>query len=155
MSNYIDLEFADGEYRFALPLGQIDELQRKCGAGIGAIFARAIKGATRIGDDIILAPASAEFYALDLIETIRQGLIGGGQGTVDGRTVKVDPNMVRRLVDNYVLNQPLRTAWELAVAILGAVIVGYEPPEPEPGKKDGAAASETPSKKAMSGSTTD
>lgn len=41
------------------------------------------------GDEIVLAPAQAEFYALDIIEIIRQGLIGGGRGTVDGVEVKV------------------------------------------------------------------
>ena len=127
-NNRIELEFADGAYEFALPLAQIDELQRKTGAGIGALFARVIKGANRLGDDVILAPASAEFYALDLIETIRQGLIGGGRGTVDGQEIKVTPPLAQRLVTNYVLNRPLSDAWSLAVSILGAVIVGYDPP---------------------------
>lgn len=148
MANFIDLDFADGEYRFALPLAQIDELQRKCGAGIGAIFARTLKGASRHGDNIILAPGQAEFYAADIIETIRQGLVGGKTGTVDGKAVEVTPPIARRLVDNYVLNQPLSHAWEIAVAILGAVIVGYEPP----GKKEQAAASETPENEAATGS---
>lgn len=138
MANFIDLEFADGEYRFALPLAQIDELQRKCGAGIGAIFSRVLKGASRHGNDIILAPGQAEFYAGDLIETVRQGLIGGKRGTVDGTEIEVNPSVVKRLLDAYVMDQPLSRAWELAVAILGAVIVGYEP------KKAEAAASETP-----------
>lgn len=144
MANYIDLQFADGEYRFALPLAQIDELQRKCGAGIGAIFARTIKGAHRAGDDIILAPGQAEFYAADLIETIRQGLIGGKMGTVDEQPVVVTPPIANRLITSYLINQPLSNAWELAVAILGAVIVGYNPPE-TPGKKDSVATEETPS----------
>lgn len=150
MANSIELDFADGSYMFALPLAQIDELQRKCGAGIGAIFARVIKGANRVGDDIILAPGSAEFYALDLIETIRQGLIGGKRGLVDGQEIAVTPALTKRLVDNYVLNQPLSAAWSLAVSILGAVIVGYDPPgEAGPPSE---AATEKPTKKA--GSTT-
>lgn len=142
VANYIDLEFGDGEYRFALPLAQIDELQRKAGAGIGALFARTLKGANRIANDVVLAPANAEFYALDLIETVRQGLIGGGRGTVDGQEVKVDPSRAQRLVAAYLLNQPLAVAWELAVSILGAVIVGYDPPgEGAPGESP--APSET------------
>lgn len=143
MANHIDLDFADGEYRFALPLAQIDELQRKCGAGIGAIFARTIKGAHRRDDDIILAPGQAEFYAADIIETVRQGLIGGKGGIVDGKAVEVTPPIANRLITSYVLNQPLSHAWELAVAILGAVIVGFTPPE-TPGKKDSVATEETP-----------
>lgn len=132
MANSIDLEFADGAYAFALPLERIDELQRKTGTGIGGLFARVIKGANQIGDDIVLAPGSAEFYALDLIETIRQGLIGGGKGVVDGAEIKVSPVLANRLITNYVLSRPLSEAWEIAVSILGAVIVGYEPVE---GKK--------------------
>jgi hypothetical protein len=128
LANTIDLEFADGVYTFALPLERIDELQRKTGAGIGALFARTIKGANRIGDDIILAPGQAEFYALDIIETVRQGLIGGRKGVVDGKEIDVSPALAQRLVANYVLNQPLSAAWSLAVSILGAVIVGYDPP---------------------------
>lgn len=147
MANSIDLEFADGEYTFALPLAQIDELQRKCDAGIGAIFARVMKGAGRSGEDITLHPAMAEFYAVDLVEVIRQGLIGGKRGMVDGKEVAVSPPFARRLVDNYVLNQPLIRAWEIAFVILSAVIVGYSPPE-TPGKKGSAAASETPESKA-------
>lgn len=126
MANSIELDFADGAYLFALPLERIDELQRKTGSGIGGLFARVVKGANRIGDDVVLAPGSAEFYALDLIETIRQGLIGGGRGVVDGKELTVTPVLAQRLVANYVLNRPLAEAWELAVSILGAVIVGYD-----------------------------
>jgi hypothetical protein len=134
VANTIDLEFADGTYTFALPLERIDELQRKCGAGIGALFARCLKGVHRSGDDIILAPGQAEFYALDVIETVRQGLIGGKKGLVDGKEIEVSPALAQRLVANYVLNQPLSSAWSLAAAILGAVVVGYDPPgEAAPG----------------------
>lgn len=139
MANSIELAFGDGEYLFALPLERIDELQRKTGTGIGAIFARVVKGANRLGDDIVLAPGSAEFYALDLIETIRQGLIGGAKGVVDGKEIAVTPVLANRLVTNYVLSRPLSEAWELAVSILGAVIVGYEPEDkkkaPQAGRK--------------------
>lgn len=148
--NTIDLEFADGSYTFALPLPQIDELQRKCGAGIGALFARVLKGANRVGEDIILAPGQAEFYALDLIETVRQGLIGGKRGVVDGAEVEVTPPLARRLIDNYLLNQPLSAAWELAVAILGATIVGYDPP----GEAAPADEPAKPKKAKKAGSTT-
>lgn len=128
MNTTIDLEFADGEYTFALPLAQIDELQRKTGAGIGELFARVVKGASQIGEEVILAPGSAQFYAHDLIETVRQGLIGGKKGMVDGIEVKVSPALANKLIATYVLNEPLVKAWELAVSILGACIMGYSPP---------------------------
>lgn len=139
MANYIDLPFADGDYRFALPIGQIDELQRKCDAGIGQIFSRVVRGAMQDGGDIVLSPGKAEFFALDVIETVRLGLIGGGRAIINGQEVKVTTADVRRLMENYVMNEPLVEAWQVAVAVLGAVIVGYEPPS----GKDRPAGEET------------
>lgn len=151
--NTIELEFGDGSYTFALPISQINELQRKCGVGIGGLFARVLKGCVQIGDDIVLAPAQAEFYALDIIETMRHGLIGGGKGMVNDEEVKVTPMIATRLIDTYVMGRPLSESWSLAASVLGAVIVGYDPP-----KKDEPAeerAPETPTTKATEPSTTD
>jgi hypothetical protein len=130
--NTIELEFADGQYLFALPLAQINELQRKTGIGIGGLFARVLKGCARIGGDVVLAPGQAEFYALDIIETVRHGLIGGGKGVVNGEEVKVTPILANQMVDAYVLNRPLSESWSLAASILGACIVGYDPPKKDP-----------------------
>jgi hypothetical protein len=142
--NTIDLEFADGSYTFALPLAQINELQRKCDIGIGGLFGRVLKGCQRIGDDIVLAPGQAEFYALDIIETIRHGLIGGAKGVVNGEEVKVTPQVATRLVDTYVLGYPLNNSWSLAGAVLGAVIVGYDPPKKaEPAQERAAETTDT------------
>lgn len=129
MPNTIDLDFADGCYTFALPLARIDELQRKTGVGIGALFARVIKGCHQVSGEIIMAPATAEFYALDLIETLRQGLIGGNHGLVNEAEITVSPALAEQLIKNYVLDRPLSDAWSLAASILGAVIVGYDPPK--------------------------
>ncbi len=142
MANFIEMPFADGVYRFALPLGQIAEIQRKCGAGIGEIFARVLAGAHQRGGQILLSPAEARFEVLDLIETVRHGLIGGKQGEVNGELVAVTSADANRMVQTYLEPEPLMVAWELAVAILGALIVGYEPPaKDEPG--NGPAAAET------------
>lgn len=127
--NTIEIEFGDGAYTFALPLAQINELQRKTGIGIGGLFGRVLKGCARIGDEIVLAPGQAEFYALDIIETVRHALIGGGKGMVSGEKVEVTPQLANRLVDTYVLNRPLSDSWSLAASILGACIVGYIPPK--------------------------
>jgi hypothetical protein len=136
MRNTIELEFADGVYTFALPLPRIDELQRKTGIGIGALFSRVLKGCARIGDEIVLAPGTAEFYAEDLVETVKQGLIGGGKGIVNGEEIRVTPVIANRLIDNYVLINPLSDCWSVAASILGAVIVGYDPPKKdEPAKE--------------------
>jgi hypothetical protein len=139
-SNTVDLDFGDGSYTFALPLPQIAELQRKTGAGIGALFARVIKGAYQVRGEVQLDPGSAQFYALDVIETIRHGLIGGGKGMVNGEETKVDPQLANRLVDTYVLGYPLADSWSKAASILGACIVGYDPPKKDPPANERAPA---------------
>lgn len=138
--NTIELEFGDGQYLMALPLAQINELQRKCDVGIGGLYARIMKGIQRVGGETMLLPGLAEFYALDVIETIRHGLIGGGQGTVNGEEIKVTPLIANKLVDTYVLGRPLSESWNHAAAILIACIVGYTPPKKDPPPAKGAKA---------------
>jgi hypothetical protein len=153
--NTIELEFGDGQYLFALPLPQIAELQRKTGAGIGGLYARVVRGCIPDpkGDkgEWVLNPSSAEFYALDLIETIRHALIGGAKGTVNGEEVKVTPLIANSLVDTYVLGAPLIDAWKTAATVLGVCVLGYDPP-----KKDPPAEERAPAKKktGKAGSTT-
>lgn len=140
-NNFIDLNFADGTYRFALGLAQIDEIQRKTGVGIGRIYARCLSGVTRVNDDIVLSPSHAEFYAHDLKHVIVQGLIGGNSGEVDKKEIKVDDRLANRLFENYLANKPIADWWELAISVLSACIVGFTPPET--GKKDAVATGET------------
>jgi hypothetical protein len=138
----IDLEFGDGSYTMALPLPQIAELQRKTDAGIGKLYARVVRGCIPNPNgsaDWVLNPSTAEFFALDLIETIRHALIGGGKGTVNGDEVKVTPQIANRLVDTYVLNQPLVDAWKVAATILGVCVLGYDPPKKDQPPQKGAA----------------
>lgn len=141
MQNSIDLKFADGEYTFALPLAQISELQRKTGVGIGGLLQRVMKGCAVVEGEIFGNPMLAEFYAVDLVETIRQGLIGGNHGVVNGEEIKVPPLLANKLLEAYVLAQPLSESWNVAAAVLGAVVIGYDPP-----KKDQPAAERAPSK---------
>lgn len=135
--NTIELEFGDGQYTFALPLAQINELQKKTDAGIGKLYGRLLKGCVQVSSgEFNLIPALAEFYALDVIETIRHGLIGGGKGTVNGEEIAVTPLIANRLIDAYVLGQPLKAAWSVAVTVLGVCIQGYDPPKKaEPAKE--------------------
>ena len=63
----VTLEWADGEYLFALKYKQIKELERICDAGIGVILARI---------------ATGQFGADEILETLRLGLIGGGMDAV-------------------------------------------------------------------------
>lgn len=141
----IDLEFADGTYTFALPLPQIRELQDSTGIGVGGMFARVIKGVTPVGNDHVLVPGAAEFHALDLVETVRLGLIGGGKGMVNGEEVKVTPVKARQLVDRYVTPPaaPLVQTWELAVSILGTCVMGFDPPKKDQPAQEPAADEQT------------
>lgn len=133
--NSIELNFADGEYLFALPLPQIEELQRKTETGIGQLHARVIEGAVKGDNGIALLPNFAKFYVKDLVETIRLGLIGGGQGIVNGEEVKVSPHEANRLVEAYVVTRdgrlhcPLYDLWVMAYAILGVCVCGFDPPK--------------------------
>jgi hypothetical protein len=140
-ANTIDLEFADGEYTFTLGLEQIEELQRKCSIGIGGLFARVLKGCVKepITGTIYVNPSAGEFFAVDIIETLRQGLIGGGKGVVDGVETKVTHILANNLIKTYVLARPLADSWSLAAAVLGACVVGYDPP-----KKDEPAEERAP-----------
>lgn len=130
----IDLPFADGQYRFALGLAQIHELQTKCKAGIGQIYARVLQG--RIPEQPEIGhPLYAVYQVDDLYETIRQGLIGGGEGLVDGEPVKVSALRANDLVERYVHPAPLVDAWKLAAAILFAKVEGFAPAADEAKKK--------------------
>ena len=134
VQTHIDLAFADGTYRFALGLLQIHELQTKCGVGIGAIYALVVQG--RVADDITVGhPAYAAYHLEDLRETIRQGLIGGGEGLVDGLAVKVSALRANELVERYLADMPLVEQWNLAAAILYAKIEGYKPTDGSDKKK--------------------
>jgi hypothetical protein len=138
----IELDFADGKYLFALPLPRLQELQVKCDIGIGGLHSRLLRGCIPTKDGISFSPAHADFYALDLIETIRQGLIGGARGVVNGEEVKVTPAMAERLITNYVLDRPLVDNWQLAVSIICATMTGYDPPKKEPPAQEPAPEAE-------------
>lgn len=99
------LKFGDGQYLFALKLKQIEELQRKCRAGLGEIVQRVW---------------TSSFYVADIVETIRLGLIGGG----------IPPHKAMELIETYVDGHPLvnesdpSCPYAVARATLGAVYFG-------------------------------
>ncbi|MDO9489030.1 MAG: gene transfer agent family protein [Sphingomonadaceae bacterium] len=137
-ATHIDLPFADGIYSFRLGLAQIAELQAKCGVGIGGLYARLLRGRYVIDTLSLGLTTEADFHLADVIEPIRQGLIGGRRGEVDGQPVEVSSIVAVRLVENHLcgkdgsLHVPLREAWNLAVAIMAALIEGYTPKKAEP-----------------------
>lgn len=85
--------FGDAERAFALPPELIVELERVTGAGIGGLCRRLFAG---------------EFRHAEIIETIRLGLIGGGE----------TPKDAAALIAAYAVTRPLGETFPLAVAIL-------------------------------------
>lgn len=149
MRTEIDLQFADGQYLFKLGLAQIRELQDKTDTGIGALYARILQG--RLGDTLEEGhPAFAMYRVDDVRETVRQGLIGGGGGRVDGADVPVTALRATELVERYLDPLPLTEQWNLAAAILFALVEGYAD---EDSKRDEQEAGDEDKKK-EDGSTT-
>jgi len=141
---WIELPFADGRYLFKLGLAQIAELETKCDAGIGRIYARTRAG--RFGFEPGEAlPDAGEYRFPELVETIRQGLIGGGAGIVDGQDIAVSPARANDLVERYLLQATeqrlaLTNVWALAFTILSALIEGYSPPKKDPPAEEPATS---------------
>lgn len=152
MRTAIDLQFADGQYLFKLGLAQIRELQDKTNTGIGALYGRILQG--RMGDTLEEGhPAFAMYHVDDVRETVRQGLIGGGGGRVDGADVLVTSLRATELVERYLDPMPLSAQWNLAAAILFALVEGYadegsgsdeQAPGDEDKKKEGGSTTPPP-----------
>lgn len=114
----VSFDWADGHYRFRLPIEQLLELQVKCDAGPPEIHARL---------------ASARWRVEDLRETIRLGLIGGG----------LTPVKALELTRAYVDQRPLHESVNPAFAILTAALVGVPGDQPEEGAPSKKAGAET------------
>jgi hypothetical protein len=101
--------FAGQERRFKLPLGKIADLERICGAGIGAIMVRL---------------ATHQFKASDIWETIRLGLEGGGMS---------EPEATATCMAYH--DEPLMWRAELASQILQAAVNGIPQEAADDSKK--------------------
>lgn len=123
----VDLDFADGRYRFWLALPHVVELERKCGGkSVFAMYDAMGAGLGMAGDAPIYMGGSTAMVT-DIRETIRLGLIGGGSAMVDGSEIEVGPNRARDLVDTYTFPaRPLTEGLHLAWSILHAAIVGID-----------------------------
>jgi hypothetical protein len=97
-------EWADGEYKFRLAIGQLRELQDKTGVGPYALLSRVIDRTWKVDD---------------LREVIRLGLIGGG----------LEPLKALSLVKNYVEGRPLMESLTPVKVILAAALFG-DPDDP-------------------------
>jgi hypothetical protein len=119
----LTLDWADGSYDFRLTWAACAEIERKSDAGIGVVYERLML---------------SQHHAADIVEVIRQGLLGGSGGTVDGQAVEPKPVTVNALIERYVTGpeaRPMAESWNLAKAILHAFMVGYEPAQAEGSKK--------------------
>ncbi len=95
----IDINWADGTYRFALKWGELAELQEKTDAGPYVVLQRLHSGAWRIED---------------VSNTIRLGLIGGG----------MKPDEALKKVRYYVEARPPMESVPYAIGILSAGLLG-------------------------------
>lgn len=138
----ITLRFADGSYLFRLPAVQIAQLQTK--RGVAVTYPDGASGIRpKAFGTIWREHATGEYDPLDSREIVLQALIGGGEGLVNGETVKVGPTKAVDLVEAYFDREPAEDQWKFATSILMAVAQGYVPPKGEgedgdPGNAEGA-----------------
>ena len=67
--------WAGGEHPFLLRIGEMLALEKSCGTGIGAVFGRLSSSLTGL----------PQWHVVDITETLRLGLIGGGAGREEAR----------------------------------------------------------------------
>ncbi len=127
MDTATELGFADGTYRFWLPMPQILELERKCGGkSVFAMFDQ-IGAGLGLSEDRPVYLGGGSAMVTDIREVIRLALIGGNSAMIDGEEKQIGPNAARQLVEDYVYPaRPLVEAQHLAWAILHAAINGIE-----------------------------
>lgn len=124
----LTLDWADGSYDFRLTWPACAEIERKGNAGIQMIYERVMVG---------------QAHLADVVEVIRQGLLGGSGGVVDEQAVECKPAVVDALIKRYVTGEegrPFTESWNLAKAILHTFMVGYEPTGDSGSKKKPADA---------------
>jgi hypothetical protein len=117
------IDWADGSYDFRLTWAGCAEIERKSDAAIQSIYERVMLG---------------QSHSVDVAEIIRQGLLGGSGGTVDGQAVECKPAVVEALLKRYVTgpeSRPFTESWTLASTVLHTFMVGYEP-QPVAGEGD-------------------
>jgi hypothetical protein len=128
----VEIDFADGRYRFWLPLPQVVELERKTGDTSILVIEERLRAAIGVeenegGEPRFVFLGGGAAMVSDVRETLRLGLIGGGSGMVDGQEVEVGPNTARQLVDAYVYPaRPLGEGVVLAWRVLHAAIHGVQ-----------------------------
>lgn len=155
MDTAITRDFADGVYRFWLPVPQWiaaeREMARRDSEGnplphsIFAVFHDLGAHLGQLGDEIVLTGPLPALLS-DAHAVIRNALIGGADGYVNGASIVVGGAMARELVATYCY--PARPAMhdiDLAWWILKAAIYGIDPKATGSKKKDGDVSDPPPS----------
>lgn len=94
--------FGDGEKTFAFPNRElIEELERKTGHGVGALFRRF---------------RASDYSLSDVLQVIRLGLVGGG----------TTPAEADQLVSIYCVGRPLAEVFAVADGVITALFFGVE-----------------------------
>lgn len=144
METALTRTFADGEYRFWLPMPRViaaeREMSRERSRSIFAVFYDLGEAlASNMGGLLLAGPASATLAECQII--IRNALCGGNEGLVGGEQIAVGDALAKELVATYCY--PARPAMhdaEMAYRILEAAVYGVQLPE---GAKKKAATTET------------
>ncbi len=155
MDTAITRDFADGVYRFWLPMPQViaaeREMARRDGEGaqiphsLFAVFHDLGAHLGQLGDETVLTGPSPALLS-DAHAVIRNALTGGADGLVNGEAVVVNGAMARELVAVYCY--PARPAIHdlgLAWEVLRAAIYGIDPKATGSKKKDGDVSDPPPS----------
>lgn len=132
MRTDVDIEFADGVYRFFLPLKPLIALEERFGsmAGFEGKLRQAI-GLNEKGQPIFAG--GGEFEAAACREIIRSGLVGGGRALVDDGVIEVTPRLANGLLDQFVYpDRPMGEAAAVAWRVLAAAYYGHEEPRRVP-----------------------
>lgn len=135
MQTHLPLPFADGTYQFRLTVPGIAEVQRKTGVAFGLMLPLLTQGVYVDQDGNIAQgdPTATGAWTPELVyEVLRQGLIGGKSGLVDGEPVEVTALVANALIEAYVLPTPIYAHWITAVNVVRAFMVGFVPPVPQP-----------------------
>lgn len=128
MDTATTLDFADGKYRFWLPLPLVFELERKTGDTSILVLEERMRsaiGQDETGDFVFAGGGSA--MVADVREVLRCGLIGGNSGLTDEGEKEVGPITAKQLVDDYVYPaRPLSEGMVKAWQVLHAAIYGVK-----------------------------
>lgn len=126
MDTAFTAEFADGEYRFWLPMPQVFEFERENGP-LTKFEEDMRPGIGVDGDDKFVFMGGGSASSKAILEIIRLALIGGNSGEVNGEEDEVGPIRAKRLVAEYCYPaRPLSEAAALAFRIASTAIFGIK-----------------------------